>query len=123
VTRVLPEYRRRYADGTPYPFRDPRKVDEALARLRRLGIIEYSLVERMDGLVYEFHFPDGWQDRLGPMPLMPAANKVRPYVARRAPPAPPPPLDRDGSATHNPENGPQIPLNGRHNVRNARHIL
>jgi hypothetical protein len=123
VRRALPEYRRCYSDGVPYPFRDPRKVDDALARLRSLDIIDCNLVERSDGQVYEFRFIDGWQDRLGPMPFMPAANKVRPYAARRAAPAFPPSPARHGSATHNSKNGLQIPLNGRHNTRNARRIL
>jgi hypothetical protein len=112
VTRTLPVYWRRHADGTPYAFRDPRKVDAALAQLARLGILEYSLIERPEGSVYEFRFIDGWQDRLGAMPLMPHAQKVRPWIARRAHlagPASAPTLRAD--EFNNPSNGHHNPQN------------
>ncbi len=82
INRSCAGYKRRLFDGVEVWQSDTGKFRDALDGLVERGIISYEEGEREDKSVYYFCFCDGWLDRLGHLPKMPAARRVRPGLAR-----------------------------------------
>lgn len=82
MNRVCCAYTRRYADGSEELQCDSGNIDRLLSDLKADGLINYEEVERDGRRGIAFVFANDLEERLGPMPLMPSARKVGPWVAR-----------------------------------------
>ncbi len=82
MNRVCSAYKRRYVDGSHELQCDSGTIDELLVSLQEDGLIRCQEVERDGRRGIAFVLAKDLEERLGPMPLMPSARKVRPWVRR-----------------------------------------